>query len=216
MLKVSVFIPLSDDENDPEIRGRYPFKTVSDTDSNGIRYNLLEDTKQSACHTPVGTFPNKRKVLDNDVWLEIYDTYYKFTTTTNEAGDFMIFGVPTGNQKVHMDVDVSDIGFVSVKPYELINQGYTPNLFESNTTFKGGTDLDTLVQVQSRNFNVNVLPFWGDTENNEVGINRVDFNLSVDITPTSVFYWVQYFQKRETEVYINDVNLELKTVETVN
>lgn len=199
--KVSVFVPLDVNEGDPEIIGRYLFNAVSDTDINGVRYNLLEDTKQGKCHSPVGTFPNKRKVLDNDVWLEIYDTYYKYTTTTNQAGDFMIFGVPIGNQQLHMDVDVSDIGFVSVKPYELMNQGYTDKLFDSNTTFKSGTDLDTLVQIQSRDFNVNVLPFWGDSEENEIGINRVDFNLNVDITPTAQFFGSIFTEQRNVGVY---------------
>lgn len=216
--KVSVFVPLDDNETDPEIIGRYPYKQVSDRNDSGIRYNLLEDIQQSNCHRPVGTFPNKRKMLDNDVWLEIYDTYYKYTTTTNDAGDFMIFGVPTGNQKLHMDVDVSDIGFISIKPYDLIKQGYTPNLFESNTTYKGGTDLDTLVQVQSRDFNVNVLPFWGDLEENEVGINRVDFNLNIDITPTAQFFGSIFSEQRNKGVFkrctprkTNGENCELKS-----
>lgn len=193
--KVSVFIPLDDNENNPEIRGRYPYKTVQDKNSGGVRYNLLEDTQQGSCHVPIGTFPNKRKMLDNDVWLEIYDKYYKFTTTTNFAGDFMIFGVPTGNQKLHMDVDLSDIGFLSLKPHDLITQGYSPDLFDTNTTFRTGTDLDSLVQVQSGDFNVNVKPFWGDVENNEVGINRVDFNVGARITPNSTFFGSIFSEK---------------------
>lgn len=186
--KVSIFIPLRDDETSEEVIGRYPYKTPQDINADGVRYNLLEDTSQKRCHTPVGTFPNKRKVLDNSLWGEIYDNYFKFTTTTNQAGDFMIFGVPIGNQKVHMDVDISNIGFVSVKPYDLINQGYNENLFRSKTTFKGGTDLDTLVQIQSRDINVNVIPLWGDPTEGEIGVNRVDFNLGVDITPSGVFF----------------------------
>lgn len=199
--KVSIFIPLDENESNVEIIGRYPFKTPLDIDNDGIRYNLLEDSKQHDCHKPVGTFPNKRKMLDNDVWLEIYDKYYKFTTTTNQAGDYMIFGVPIGNQKIHMDVDISDIGFVSLKPYELINQGYTPNLFESNTTFKSGTDLDSLVQIQKRDFAVNVLPFWGDLNENEIGINRVDFNLGIDITPTALFFGSIFTSEKDHAVH---------------
>jgi hypothetical protein len=199
--KVSIFIPLDDEETDSELIGRYPFKSPLDLDNNGVRYNLLEDTNQGNCHKSVGTFPNKRKMLDNGVWLEIYDKYYKFTTVTNQAGDYMIYGVPTGNQRIHMDVDVSNIGFVSLKPYELINQGYSPNLFESNTTFKGGTDLDTLVQIQKRDYTVNVLPFWGDLVENEIGINRVDFNLGVDITPTSLFFGSIFTHSKDEAIH---------------
>lgn len=187
--KVSVFIPISEeDKNDVVISQIYPYERVDDINNEGVRYNLLEDEKQSNCHVPVGTFPNKRKVLDNEVILEIYDKYYKYTTVTNESGDYMIFGVPTGQQTVHMDVDLSDIGFLSLKPYDLINQGYNPNLFSSNTEFKSSTDLESLVQIQSSNQTLNVLPFWGDVEENEIGINRVDFNLNNEITPVSVFF----------------------------
>jgi hypothetical protein len=67
--------------------------------------------------------PNKREVLDNEILTDIYSKYYKFTTTTNHAGDYMIFGVPLGNYTVHVDVDISDIGIISQRPYDLISQG---------------------------------------------------------------------------------------------
>lgn len=206
--KVSVFIPLDANESNPLIKQLYPYEKTSDINSDGVRYNLLEESSasqaptnitipffgnsitlpQKNCDNAVGTFPSKRKVLDNDIWLEIYDKYYKFTTSTNFAGDFMIFGVPTGNQNLHMDVNLGDMDFVSLKPYDLIEQGYTETLFESKTTFKKGTDLDSLVQIQSKDYAVNVLPFWGDLEENEVGINRVDFTLNTEIIPNATFF----------------------------
>jgi hypothetical protein len=85
--RVSIFIPLdSEDENNSVISTLYPYKTPYDKDANGIRYNLLPNTQQDVCHTPVGTFPSKTQVLDNDDILEIYEKYYKYTTTTNHAG----------------------------------------------------------------------------------------------------------------------------------
>jgi hypothetical protein len=198
--KVSVFIPLDENETNPLIKELYPYQTTNDKNFDGVRYNLLEDLPQRLCHTPVGTFPNKRKVLDNDVWLEIYDKYYKFTTSTNFAGDFMIFGVPVGNQNLHMDVDYSNIDYVSLKPYDLIEQGYTETLFESKTTFKTGTDLGSLVQVQSNDYAVNVLPFWGDLEENEVGINRVDFNLNAEIIPNATFFGSIFTDSKKSSV----------------
>ena len=198
--KVSVFIPLDSNETNPLIRELYPYQTTNDINSDGVRYNLLEDLPQKPCHNPVGTFPNKRKMLDNDVWLEIYDKYYKFTTSTNSAGDFMIFGVPTGTQNLHMDVDLSNMDFVSLKPYDLIEQGYTENLFESKTTFKTGTDLGSLVQVQSKDYSVNVLPFWGDLNENEVGINRVDFTLNTEIIPNATFFGSMFTDSKKSSV----------------
>lgn len=188
--KVSVFIPIDDvDKNNPLIKGLYPFEVISDKDSDGIRYNLLpkESETNNDCFTPIGTFPTKREVLDNDTMLNIYCKYYKFTTTTNHAGDFMIFGVPIGTYTVHVDADISDIGEASQRPYDLIRQGTPEKLFDSSTKFKSGTNLDKLVQVKSANVGVNVQPFWGDTENCEIGISRVDIDLNYNIVPAAIF-----------------------------
>lgn len=188
--KVSVFKPIDDvDKNDPLIKGLYPFEVITDKDSEGIRYNLFpkESETNNDCFTPIGTFPTKREVLDNDTILSVYCKYYKFTTTTNYAGDFMIFGVPLGTYTVHVDANISDIGEASQRPYDLIRQGTPAKLFDSSTKFKGGTNLDKLVQVKTANVGVNVQPFWGDTENCEVGITRVDIDLNYSMVPAAIF-----------------------------
>lgn len=186
--KLSVFIPIRDEDKDNVlISSIYPYETVTDKDKDGVRYNLLPKSKQSQCHEPVGSMPSKREVLDNDITLEIYDKYYKFTTTTNQAGDYMIFGVPTGSNIIHMDVDISDIGVISQRPYDMIRQGSNKKQFESPTKFKSGKNLDSLTQIKSSNVGVNVLPFWGDSENCEVGISRVDINLPYLFEPSALF-----------------------------
>ena len=43
----------------------------------------------------------------------------------------MIMGIPLGNHTIHMDIDFSDIGFVSSNPSALISKGYPEKLFES-------------------------------------------------------------------------------------
>lgn len=188
--KVSVFIPIDDaDKNDPEILGLYPYEVVTDTDSAGIRYNLLPKNgdPSNSCSTPIGTFSSKREILDNDVLTKIYSKYYKFTTTTNHAGDFMFFGVPVGNHVIHMDTDISDMDIISQRPYDLISQGTPKENFASSTKFKGGNNLNALIQLKSLNASVNVIPFWGDSENDEIGITRLDFNLNQNIIPSAIF-----------------------------
>ena len=188
--KVSVFIPLDDiDKNNPLIKGLYPYEVITDKDSDGIRYNVLPKISETdnPCYTPVGTFPAKREILDNDTMLEVYCKYYKFTTTTNYAGDFMIFGVPLGSYQVHVDADISDIGIVSQRPYDMISQGTPAKLFESPTKFKGGKNLDKLIQIKTLNAGVDVQPFWGDTENCIIGITRLDFDLNTTIIPAAIF-----------------------------
>ena len=188
--KVSVFIPLDNiDKNDVLKRGLYPYEKINDKNSDGIRYNLLtqDSESQNECFTSIGTFPTKREVLDNDVMLEVYCKYYKFTTTTNQAGDFMIFGVPLGNHNVHLDADISDIGIASQRPYDMISKGASISRFDSTTKFSTGTNLDKLMQVKSLDAGVNVQPFWGDKESYEIGITRLDLDLNYDITPAAIF-----------------------------
>lgn len=186
--KVSVFIGVSDmDINDPIISALYPYNTTNSKNSDGIRYNLLPDSKVNDCHQIIGTFPNKRLVLDDNNVLEVYDTYYKFTTCTNESGDYMIFGVPTGNQTIHVDLDLSDIGILSQRPRDLIYKGYNITQFENPNQFKKDTNIDSLSQVYSQDSIVNVYPFWGDESENVIAISRSDIQIQYKIEPTCVF-----------------------------
>lgn len=188
--KVSVFIPLDDiDKTDFLKKSLYPYQTTLDKNGDGIRYNLLTQDSESEnnCFTPVGTFPTKREVLDNDVMLEVYCKYYRFTTTTNHAGDFMIFGVPLGTYTVHVDADISDIGMASQRPYDMISQGAPVSRFESSTKFFGGKNLNQLSQIKSLDVGVNVQPFWGNTDTYEIGINRLDLDLNYTIRPAAIF-----------------------------
>ena len=188
--KVSIFIPISEEDKDnPHIFGLYPFDSVNDKDSNGVRYNLLRDEQSifNDCHQIVGTMSDKREVLDNDIQLEIYEKYYKFTTSTNASGDYMIFGIPVGTHVAHMDVDLSDIGEYSQKPYDFINQGYSLKQFESYTKFRVDEDLDLLPQIKSGNVGVNIIPFWTGVEGEEAGITRADFDIPYRIQPSALF-----------------------------
>jgi hypothetical protein len=188
--KVSVFIPIDDnDKQIPQIQGLYPYETVNDKNSDGIRYNLLpkESDSQDDCYTVVGTFPAKREVLDNDEMLYVYCKYYKFNAITNHAGDFMIFGVPLGAHTIHVDADISNIGIASQRPYDLIDQGTPSKMFYSPTKFKDSKNLNSLIQIKTANVGVNVQPFWGDTENCQIGINRADIDLNFSIRPAAIF-----------------------------
>ena len=186
--KVSIFIESEEDENFTK-RLLYPYKTTMNTNEDGVRYNLLPDFVDDVCHQNVGTFPNKRLVLDNNDIIEIFDKYYVYTTVTNNAGDYMIFGVPTGGHTLHVDLDLSDIGMLSQRPRDMIYKGYDINNFESPNKFKKSTNLDTLAQIYTQDKGVYVYPFWGDTTENDdnIAITRCDIELGYKFEPTCVF-----------------------------
>lgn len=185
--KVSVFIPLSEeDKSDSRITSLYPYATVYDKNSNNVRYNLLPNDSDDECHRVIGTFPTKRYVLDNESIIEVFDKYYKYTTVTNNAGDYMICGVPANTSAtVHVDIDFSDIGILSQSPRDMFEQGFTMESFDSSAQFKYSTNLDDLAQVQSQTKSVDVKPFWGDSS--EVAINRCDIQINYKFEPKCIF-----------------------------
>jgi hypothetical protein len=177
--RVSIFIPVSDeDSNDPVISALYPYTTVNDSDENGYRYNLLPKRKQHGGHEPTGTFPDQLDILTREEVLEVYEKYYKYTVKTNNAGDFMIWGVPVGTQTIHVDVDLSDIGCFSLRPDDFIRQGKGVDNFKNTYSFKSSEDLNSLPQIISFNQTIEVYPFWGNEDLCEIGITRTDFDLS--------------------------------------
>ena len=177
--KVSIFVPLStEDEEDPVISTLYPYKTTSDKNDENYRYNLLPSRKQHGGHEPTGTFPDQSDILSREEVLEVYEKYYKYTVKTNGSGDFMIWGVPLGQQTLHIDLDLSDMGCFSLRPYDFIRQGYGVESFKNTYSFKASEDLDSLPQVVSFDKTIEVYPFWGNQDLCEIGITRTDFDLS--------------------------------------
>jgi hypothetical protein len=196
--KISIFIPLTDEDSvDSEIVSIYPYTTPRDKNNEGKRYNLLprvstynQEVGQWMPKQPFGSFPIKEEIVTNTNILNVYKKYYKYTALTNEAGDYMIFGVPTGTQTVHMSVDITDIGKYSMNPASMVsNLGYSPNLFTNNNSrIKPSSDLTDLPNIETQEISVDIIPFWGDTENFEIGITRQDFRIRSVLNNTFVIF----------------------------
>ena len=187
--KVSVFIPITDEDlSNSEIFNLYPYTSLQTLDKENRRYNLLPNTSNDECYRVVGTFPNKRMVLDNNTEIEIFEKYWKYTTVTNKSGDYCIMGVPTGNQEIHVDIDLSDIGILSQKPRDFVYKGYNIEQFDNASQFKESTNLDSLTQLFTQNTSVHVYPFWGEEDVEEVAITRCDIQIQYQFEPTCVFF----------------------------
>lgn len=190
-VRVSIFVPKGTYNQTDEEAVLYPFSSPTDKDGDRVRYNLLPSESDVDCYQVVGTMPTKRKILDNETVCEVFDKYYKYTTVTNEAGDFMLTNIPVGKQRIHIDADLSDIGpFLSQRPYDMIeNLGYDKNKFDSTRQFKTSNDLDSLVQIISQTKSLYVYPYWGDvTENSaDMKITRTDLSLNYEFKTSAIF-----------------------------
>jgi hypothetical protein len=216
--KVSVFIPLTnEDTTNPIISDLYPYKTLSELNEDGYRYNLLPYLPSYSNHSPTGTFFDKHDVLVDPTLIEVYDKYFKYTAKTNDSGDYMIFGVPTGSQTIHVDVDLSDIGEFSLSPQDLIRMGIATPAQVAGTKFKSSTNLNELPQIITINRVIEVEPLWGQPEVCNLGVTRTDFDLTdeanITITPTSIFMGSiisnadNQFQKRNCKPKLKQGNL---------
>lgn len=217
--KVSIFVPIKEeDKTRNEILQLYPFETVNDTFPNGVRYNLLPRVRnnKNPSHRAVGNFPDPSDFAHYPQYVEIMDKYYKYTTTTNESGDYMIFGVPLGNHDIIMDFDVLDTKSFDLSANDLvdqqslsksieelralmntqaeeetINQNKVPNfLYRGNNNYdvEVKTNLDDMPNIFHQVKQVTVSPFWGDDDLCDVGITRSDFKIDFKYTPTAIFF----------------------------
>lgn len=216
--KVSIFIPLTDEDAvNPILSDLYPYRTLSDFNEDGYRYNLLPYKPSYSAHIPTGTFFTRDDVLTDTTLIQVFDKYFKYTAVTNESGDFMIFGVPVGTQTIHLDVDLSDIGDFSLSPQDLIRMGRATESQVAGVNFKSSPNLANLPQIVTINKTVEVEPLWGQPEVCNLGITRTDFDLSSEanilIEPTSIFMGSLFsdsdelFQKRRCRPKLKQGNL---------
>jgi len=191
-VKLSIFVPITEtDSLNEEIVSIYPYVNPNDKNEDGYRFNLLPYEPSYPNHAATGTFPTRGDVLKDPLVAEVYDKYYKYTVKTNESGDYMIFGVPLGQQTIFMDLDLSDIGEFSLTPQDLVRLGIATDTQLAGNRFRTSSDLNTLPQIVSFQKTFEVNPFWGDPSLCQIDISRVDFDLrdelNIDIQPTSVF-----------------------------
>ena len=219
--KVNVFIPITPEDSDrPEITEIYPFDSINTTFPNGVRYNLLprvRNTKNQS-HRSVGNFPDQSDFANYPQYVEVMDKYYKYTTVTNESGDYMIFGVPTGQHDIIMDFDLFDTNSFELTANDLVEQISLNNSIEQLTTLLNAnantnedienvdrvpgfkylgnnnyeidvkTNLNEMPNIFHQVKQITVSPFWGDNDACDVGITRCDFRINYNYTPTAIFF----------------------------
>jgi hypothetical protein len=232
--KVNVFIPITAEDSDrPEITEIYPFDSINTTFPNGVRYNLLprvRNTKNQS-HRSVGNFPDPSDFANYPQYVEVMDKYYKYTTVTNESGDYMIFGVPTGQHDIIMDFDLFDTNSFELTANDLVEQISLNNSVEQLTTLLNAnantnedienvdrvpgfkylgnnnyeidlkTNLDEMPNIFHQVKQITVSPFWGDNDACDVGITRCDFRINYKYTPTAIFFG--FIQTTAREFYID-------------
>lgn len=180
----------------------YPFKTPRDLDSNGKQFNLLSKfrrfQRQSGFPnndygigfkpvTPVGSFYEKEEILTNRNAEYVYNKYFKYSTVTNESGDYMMI-VPTGSYELVMNCDITDIGPFSVSPkfiYDTKPVNYD-DFEENGTKIKEGITPQNAPNIIMQTIPVNIKSLWSNSQEEATGINYQNINILQNITPTAL------------------------------
>jgi hypothetical protein len=211
--RISVFIPTDeesitgptqlDDIKKIEAAALYPYKTVFDKDGNAKIYNLLPKYRRfrglngfpanengigATPATPVGTFPEKEEILSNESVAYVYDKYYKFSTFTNESGDYILVVPANRTYTVNMSCDITDIGKFSTTPALLKSENSLPNSYfiETNGVVNINPEipLEKLPNIDIQNQSVYVKSLWSQNpDNTNIGINRLDFRIQKKLQP---------------------------------
>lgn len=218
--KVSIFLPIDEtDQSRPEILSIYPYTSPNEqTNSNGLIYNLLNKLKRLnpfsgfkennygvgyQPKTPVGSIPDKNELLVNSAWVEVYEKYYKFTTKTNESGDFMLFGVPVGSQILHVECDSTDLGrFSNTIPVLVQTQGLPSELVnEDGNKIIPNSDLTQIPTIYRQDIPIDVKPFWGDQNTSQIGFTKQNVVLPIKLTPSFTVYGAGFTQGQNSYWY---------------
>jgi len=175
--KITVFVPITQqDTTNDVISNVYNYTIPNNENSDGYKFNILPYEPSYPNHTPTGTFPSRGDVLKDPTVSELYEKYYKYTVTTNESGDYMIMGVPLGDQVIVMNLDLSDIGEFSLTPQDLVRIGRATPQQVGGERFNSSVDFETLPQIVTITKSVEISPFWGDPNQCLAAVNRVDFD----------------------------------------
>jgi len=229
--RVSVFVPIDEDTvTNPitledikkiEAAAIYPYETVYDKDAQGKIFNLLPKYSKNrnfngfadneygigaTPKSPVGTFPEKEEILVNETLAYVYDKYYKYTTITNESGDYILTVPANRTYTVNMSCDITDIGKFSTTASILKLQGASSNFFTPDG-LKINVDLplESLPNIDIQNKTITVKPLWSqNTDNTNVGINRLDFELIKTIEPFVTVIGNQFTDKTTQYWNYND------------
>ncbi len=156
---------------------------VGSVDQNGNRislslyenlpYNIaLDNLKKYASFQSYLTDVNYSK---NDFNNEKIPAKYKYTTITNENGEFILQNLPIGSQTLMVEID-------------LLKQGLNPEEVALNFFPYPTVDDPNVSTIPHYNFNqypINIVPSWGDFQ---TGYTQINLSIVLDLRK-----WVTYY-----------------------
>lgn len=160
----------------------FPSIGSTDVEGNRIRLNLYENILSTQNNQTVlksyGSFQSYLTDLNfspTDILNYKIPDKYKYTSATNEEGEFILFNVPSGSQTLMLEVD-------------LLKQGLEPeevalNFFPYPTNDE--PNVSNIPHLYFNQFPINIVPSWGEFD---TGYTEVNITITLDLRK-----WITYF-----------------------
>lgn len=153
------------------------FPDSSSVDENGDRLYLnLKESAVEQEYFNVNSFTSDTtNYLRSEPTLTNIPDQYKYITTTNENGEFIIYDAPVGTQLIVFDVDLFKQGLTK----DEIALNFFP-FTSSNDSF-----IDSIPSFSFKKFSVDVVPAWGTIQ---TGYTELNITTNYDLRKWVTFY----------------------------
>lgn len=185
----------------------FPYVGSVDQNSNRIRLNLFENIQTNNLLQSYGSFQsfltdvkNSPKDYENDT----IPAKYKYTTVTNDYGEFVLHGIPIGQQTLMVEID-------------LLKQGLEPeevalNFFPYSTLDE--PNVSNIPHLYFNQFPVNIVPSWGEIQ---TGYTEIDLAVVLDLRKWITYYTYPISAKVGNAANLsNNINQNPKILEELN
>ena len=176
------------------------FPAISSVDSNGNRIPLnLQENCNSNLYFNAESYSADTQYLLNDYSDSSIPEQYRYTTITNENGEFILYDLPIGQQTLMFEID-------------LLKQGLTKDEVALNF-FPYPTDdspnISTVPHYYFRQISVNIAPSWGTFQ---TGYTQINISVPLDLRKWTTYILppVSVFGQLLEQSVSNDVSNSLK------
>lgn len=154
------------------------FQSVGSVDDDGNRIKMTLYENMPSNLKSYGSFQSYLTDVDyttKDWQNDTIPPKYKYTTTTNENGEFILYNVPVGSQTLMLEVD-------------LLKQGLEPEEVALNFfpyPLNDEPNISNIPHLYFNQFPVNIVPSWGEFQ---TGYTEINLTVQLDLRK-----WVTYF-----------------------
>jgi len=153
----------------------YPVSTSTDVNGDRLYLNNKENSNPGEYFNAESFSADTESYLRSVSHFTSVPDQYKYITTTNENGEFIIYDAPIGSQIVVFEVD-------------LFKQGLTKDEIALNFfQFPASEDniLDTIPNFSFKQFPINVVKSWGTIQ---TGYTELDIVVNYDLKKWATYY----------------------------